>query len=182
MKNSKQCRLREAYYALGQSMAPAEISIQKLVEKAGISRSTFYAYYTNLLDFTLSLETELLSPLTLLPAGGAVSWDTLRAALCSALQYCFDNAGKFHLLRYAPQSRLLPKLKRILENDFDFFVRKMRLQPTAFQRFTVLCTLASIIIPSTIHIEATAAQMAADLTQMLQHLLQPNAPSCTADA
>lgn len=63
MTHSKKQLLQDAYFFLGKTMPASEITIQKLIDEANISRSTFYYYFEHMLEFTIYLENELLKPM-----------------------------------------------------------------------------------------------------------------------
>ena len=55
-----QTYIQEAFYHLCKSKSPHKISINAIIEKAGINRSTFYYYYEDKEDFIEKIQTDVL--------------------------------------------------------------------------------------------------------------------------
>lgn len=52
--------IRDAFYILCQSSEPEEISVNAIIKKAGVNRSTFYYYFENKDHLTQQLQLEIL--------------------------------------------------------------------------------------------------------------------------
>lgn len=60
MKMNTELFIQEAFYILGKTSNPHKISINAIIKKAGINRSTFYYYYQDKRDLINKLQNEVL--------------------------------------------------------------------------------------------------------------------------
>lgn len=170
MTRSKKQLLQDAYFSLGKTMPVSEITIQKLIDEANISRSTFYYYFEHMLEFTIYLENELLKPMqNFLFTQDA---EKNRAQIITALTYFQEKKDAVYLLRYAPQNELLAKIDRLLNRYLNQFLKSKGLEIDSFQRFVICSTFASLIIPSTIHTEGTPTEQSDHMIRLIRRLLQ----------
>ena len=163
MTHSKKQLLQDAYFSLGKTMPASEITIQKLIDEANISRSTFYYYFEHMLEFTIYLENELLF---------TQDAEKNRAQIITALTYFQEKKDAVYLLRYAPQNELLAKIDRLLNRYLNQFLKSKGLEIDSFQRFVICSTFASLIIPSTIHTEGTPTEQSDHMIRLIRRLLQ----------
>ena len=148
-KNKTIQKIHNAYYTMGLRFPEEVITVSKLTKAAGVARNTFYSYYNNLPDLVYRLENELLEPIFTL-SKRSYSAPITQKDLSLIISYCQENADKIHLIRYAPHNTFLKKLNRMLNRIFTQYMERNQIPFTDFQKFTVLCTFSSMLIPSTI--------------------------------
>ncbi len=119
--------LLDAYWCLYREKPQAEITVQKVADKAGYNRSTFYAYFNSLQDIHKQMEKRLLKQIEdnvtqiLLPAimnGGMPN--------LSKLYPYFAGDYLRVMLKDNSDSCFAGRLKRVLR---DVFIQFLQLQP-----------------------------------------------------
>lgn len=98
--------IKKTFIALMDEIGFSKINVQKIVERAEINRSTFYAHYTDKFDLLDKTENDLLgnlksivreAPPELVPPKG-LNYETLMAAIRCEVDYMHENGAVFTLL------------------------------------------------------------------------------------
>lgn len=95
--------IREAFWKLMEEGGISNVNVQKIVDLAGMNRSTFYAYYTDKYDLLDKMEAELLGGITEIAesfdikasADADVNQDIFHSYVLRMIDYLEENASRF---------------------------------------------------------------------------------------
>lgn len=86
-------RIMDAYARLMRTTAFDKISVKEICSGAGVTRSTFYAYFADLYDLIEQMEEHLLGNMVFFEADGGDTADRPHASVVRWFEYCSANRG-----------------------------------------------------------------------------------------
>lgn len=109
--------IRQALSELLKEKELRKITVQEIVEKAEISRFTFYKYYLDVYDLYEKIEREILIHMSVIIL--QLESRTAEAAFQKLVEYIYDNRPTFGMI-FSPntKSSLRDKLSRLIEGMF----------------------------------------------------------------
>lgn len=147
-KNSTTTKIQEAFFTLAKEMPAEQITIHRLMTEAGISRSTFYAYYQNLNDLIIDLENQIVTPIIeIFDKYWQLPLDNPRCAE-EILRYTKKNADRIYMLRQIKSGNLVIKFSRAIKSHLQKRLRYYQISYDAFQIHFSMSIMINLMIPS----------------------------------
>lgn len=109
--------IRQALSELLKEKELRKITVQEIVDKAEISRFTFYKYYLDVYDLYEKIEREILIHMSIIIL--QLENKTAEAAFEKLVEYIYDNRPAFSMI-FSPNTKsgLRDKLSRLIEGMF----------------------------------------------------------------
>ena len=108
-----QQKLFDAYCVLAQEHPQELIRPGKVIEKAGVARSTFYRYYSCLDDLLEDMEQSLLHPTAILLSTNSRILTDREDLLTDILTLYREKSDLVQTVRYAPRKTFLRRIYRL---------------------------------------------------------------------
>jgi AcrR family transcriptional regulator len=167
-KNSTTAKIQDAFFILAKEIPTDQITINRLMTEAGLSRSTFYAYYENLPELIIDLENQIVTPITeIFDRYWQLPIDNPR---CSEeiLRYTKENAEKIYILRQIKSGNLVVKFSRAIKNHLQKRLRYFQIPYDDFQIHFSMSIMINLMIPSpvlAVDIPVSTEEIAAQVTK-----------------
>lgn len=147
-KNSTTAKIQDAFFALAKEMPAEQITINRLMTEAGVSRSTFYAYYENLQDLIVDLENQIVNPIIeIFDKHWQLPLDNPRCAE-EILRYTKENAERIYILRQIKSGNLVIKFSRAIKSHLQKRLRYFQIPCDDFQIHFSMSIMINLMIPS----------------------------------
>ena len=147
-KNNTTAKIQEAFYTLAREMPAEQITINRLMTEAGVSRSTFYSYYENMQDLIVDLENQIVAPIIEIFDR---YWQLpLTNPRCSEeiLRYTKSNSDKIYTLRHIKSGNLVVKFSRAIKSHLQKRLRYYQIPYDDFQIHFSMSIMINLMIPS----------------------------------